>query len=124
MAGRAGRRGFDDAGFVVAVQTMYEGADQCLSILQRPPESLTSQFTPSYGMAVNMLRRCRPAPPAASACVASPSVWQAGSGVVHRVGYAHARYPKGLRAACLVKGEFQRGGCLGRCCRMEVYMRW
>ena len=33
MAGRAGRRGVDDQGHVVVVQTPFEGAEECCEVL-------------------------------------------------------------------------------------------
>ena len=33
MAGRAGRRGIDERGHVVMVQTPYEGAEECCKLL-------------------------------------------------------------------------------------------
>ncbi|KAK1316011.1 hypothetical protein QJS10_CPA05g01862 [Acorus calamus] len=55
MAGRAGRRGIDEAGHVVLVQTPYEGAEECCEVLSSGLEPLVSQFTASYGMVLNLL---------------------------------------------------------------------
>ncbi|XP_042497950.1 DExH-box ATP-dependent RNA helicase DExH15 chloroplastic isoform X1 [Macadamia integrifolia] len=55
MAGRAGRRGIDERGHVVLVQTPYEGAEECCKILFSGVEPLVSQFTASYGMVLNLL---------------------------------------------------------------------
>jgi superfamily II RNA helicase len=49
MAGRAGRRGIDKQGHVVVVQTPFEGAEDCCRLL------FVSQFTATYGMALNLL---------------------------------------------------------------------
>ncbi|OMO57283.1 hypothetical protein CCACVL1_25859 [Corchorus capsularis] len=55
MAGRAGRRGIDEKGHVVVVQTPYEGAEECCKVLFSGVEPLVSQFTASYGMVLNLL---------------------------------------------------------------------
>ncbi|KAL6013399.1 DExH-box ATP-dependent RNA helicase DExH15 chloroplastic [Asimina triloba] len=55
MAGRAGRRGIDERGHAVLVQTPYEGAEECCKILFASLEPLVSQFTASYGMVLNLL---------------------------------------------------------------------
>ncbi|KAL0304963.1 UNVERIFIED_CONTAM: DExH-box ATP-dependent RNA helicase DExH15 chloroplastic [Sesamum calycinum] len=55
MAGRAGRRGIDERGHVVLVQTPYEGAEECCNVLFSGLEPLVSQFTASYGMVLNLL---------------------------------------------------------------------
>lgn len=58
MAGRAGRRGIDERGHAVLVQTPYEGAEECCKILFAGLEPLVSQFTASYGMVLNLLAVC------------------------------------------------------------------
>jgi len=55
MAGRAGRRGIDEQGHVVFVQSLCEGAEECCELLFSGVEPLTSQFTASYGMVLNLL---------------------------------------------------------------------
>lgn len=55
MAGRAGRRGIDEYGYAVLVQTPYEGAEECCKVLFAGLEPLVSQFTASYGMVLNLL---------------------------------------------------------------------
>ncbi|XP_057774743.1 DExH-box ATP-dependent RNA helicase DExH15 chloroplastic isoform X2 [Salvia miltiorrhiza] len=55
MAGRAGRRGIDERGHVVLLQTPYEGAEECCKVLFSGLEPLVSQFTASYGMVLNLL---------------------------------------------------------------------
>ncbi|KAL3501264.1 hypothetical protein ACH5RR_035713 [Cinchona calisaya] len=55
MAGRAGRRGIDDRGHAVLVQTPYEGPEECCKLLFSGLEPLVSQFTASYGMVLNLL---------------------------------------------------------------------
>lgn len=55
MAGRAGRRGIDERGYVVLIQTPYEGAEECCKVLFAGVEPLVSQFTASYGMVLNLL---------------------------------------------------------------------
>ncbi|KAJ4836783.1 DExH-box ATP-dependent RNA helicase DExH15 chloroplastic [Turnera subulata] len=55
MAGRAGRRGIDEKGHVVLVQTPNEGAEECCKLLFAGLEPLVSQFTASYGMVLNLL---------------------------------------------------------------------
>jgi superfamily II RNA helicase len=55
MAGRAGRRGIDDQGHVVIVQTSFEGAEDAVRCILTGPEPLVSQFTTTYGMVLNLL---------------------------------------------------------------------
>ncbi|KAL9275317.1 DExH-box ATP-dependent RNA helicase DExH15 chloroplastic-like protein, partial [Drosera capensis] len=55
MAGRAGRRGIDERGHVVLVQTPFEGPEECCKLLFSGAEPLVSQFTASYGMVLNLL---------------------------------------------------------------------
>ncbi|MGI0480511.1 DEAD/DEAH box helicase [Geminocystis sp. CENA526] len=57
IAGRAGRRGMDKVGYVITVQTMFEGALVASKLAKAPPEPLRSQFTPSYGMVLNLLQK-------------------------------------------------------------------
>ncbi|BAZ31686.1 DSH domain-containing protein [Cylindrospermum sp. NIES-4074] len=56
MSGRAGRRGMDLQGHVVAVQTPFEGAKEAAYLATSEADPLVSQFTPSYGMVLNLLQ--------------------------------------------------------------------
>ncbi len=56
MSGRAGRRGKDTLGYVVTVQNRFEGAKEASSLSLSPPNPLISQFSPSYGMVLNLLQ--------------------------------------------------------------------
>ena len=57
MAGRAGRRGLDSQGYVVTVQSRFEGVREAGQLATSPADPLVSQFTPSYGMVLNLLAR-------------------------------------------------------------------
>ncbi|MEB3241720.1 MAG: DEAD/DEAH box helicase, partial [Synechococcus sp.] len=57
MAGRAGRRGLDTQGYVVTMQSRFEGVREAGQLATSPPDPLVSQFTPSYGMVLNLLAR-------------------------------------------------------------------
>ncbi|WP_204104653.1 MULTISPECIES: DEAD/DEAH box helicase [Spirulina sp. CCY15215] len=59
MAGRAGRRGMDEKGYVVTVQTRFEGPKDAATLALKPPDPLVSQFTPTYGMVLNLLQTHR-----------------------------------------------------------------
>jgi len=56
MSGRAGRRGMDAEGHVVTVESPFEGAKEAANLALSPPDPLVSQFTPSYGMVLNLLQ--------------------------------------------------------------------
>ncbi len=56
MSGRAGRRGMDTEGHVVTVESPFEGAKEASLLALSPPDPLVSQFTPSYGMVLNLLQ--------------------------------------------------------------------
>ncbi|MFO0212928.1 MAG: DEAD/DEAH box helicase, partial [Pseudanabaena sp.] len=56
MAGRAGRRGMDEVGYVVTVQTPFEGAKEAAHLATSNADPLISQFAPSYGMVMNLLQ--------------------------------------------------------------------
>ncbi len=56
MAGRAGRRGMDKQGHVVTLQTPFEGAKEAAYLGTSQPDPLVSQFSPSYGMVLNLLQ--------------------------------------------------------------------
>ncbi len=56
MAGRAGRRGMDKLGHVVTLQTPFEGAKEAAYLATAKADPLVSQFTPSYGMVLNLLQ--------------------------------------------------------------------
>jgi superfamily II RNA helicase len=57
IAGRAGRRGKDEIGYVVTVQTPFEGAKEAAYLATAGAEPLRSCFTPSYGMVLNLLQK-------------------------------------------------------------------
>jgi superfamily II RNA helicase len=57
IAGRAGRRGMDTAGTCVLLATPFESHDIAASILTNPVKPITSQFRPSYSLAVNLISR-------------------------------------------------------------------
>jgi superfamily II RNA helicase len=57
IAGRAGRRGKDDVGYVITVQTPFEGAKEAAYLATAGAEPLRSCFTPSYGMVLNLLQK-------------------------------------------------------------------
>jgi len=58
MAGCAGRRGIDDRGNVVLVQSPFKGAEECCEVLFSGLQPLVSEFTASYGMVLNLLAVC------------------------------------------------------------------
>lgn len=57
IAGRAGRRGMDEQGYVVTVQTPFEGAQEAAFLATATAEPLKSWFAPSYGMVLNLLQK-------------------------------------------------------------------
>ena len=60
LAGRAGRRGLDEVGFVVVLWNPYVTFDQVAGLASRRTYALTSSFRPTYNMAVNLVRRYPP----------------------------------------------------------------
>jgi superfamily II RNA helicase len=56
MSGRAGRRGKDTTGNVVTVQSRFEGAAEASALATSQADPLVSQFTPTYGMVLNLLQ--------------------------------------------------------------------
>jgi superfamily II RNA helicase len=57
MSGRAGRRGLDVQGHVVVVKSPFNTAQEAAKIASSPAEPLKSQFTPTYGMVLNLLQK-------------------------------------------------------------------
>jgi superfamily II RNA helicase len=57
MAGRAGRRGMDTDGTCVILSTPFENEDDAADILISKIKPVTSQFAPSYSLAVNLIAR-------------------------------------------------------------------
>ncbi|GBF80811.1 DEAD/DEAH box helicase [Aphanothece sacrum] len=57
IAGRAGRRGMDEVGYVVTIQSPFEGAQEAAYLATTLSEALKSCFTPSYGMVLNLLQK-------------------------------------------------------------------
>jgi superfamily II RNA helicase len=57
MAGCAGRRGMDSDGTCVIVATPFEGPKDAASILLSEVNPITSQFSPSYTLAANLISR-------------------------------------------------------------------
>lgn len=57
ISGRAGRRGKDQVGHVVTLQTPFEGAKEAAFLATSAAEPLRSWFTPCYGMVLNLLQK-------------------------------------------------------------------
>jgi superfamily II RNA helicase len=55
MSGRAGRRGMDELGHVVVVHSAFHDAAEVAKLAGSNAEALNSQFTPTYGMVLNLL---------------------------------------------------------------------
>ncbi|HEY9283795.1 MAG TPA: DEAD/DEAH box helicase, partial [Pyrinomonadaceae bacterium] len=55
MTGRAGRRGRDRVGFVVAAPGMHQEPQKMATLLQSPPDPLESQFRATYTTLLNLL---------------------------------------------------------------------
>jgi ATP-dependent RNA helicase HelY len=60
LAGRAGRRGIDDLGYVVVLWDPFVPFDQVAGLASRRTYALTSSFHPTYNMAVNLVQRYPP----------------------------------------------------------------
>lgn len=57
MSGRAGRRGMDEVGNVVVLHHPFESVEDAAKLATAPADPLSSRFTPSYGMVLNLLER-------------------------------------------------------------------
>ncbi len=57
MSGRAGRRGMDPVGHVVVLNHPFEKVEDAAKLATAPADPLSSRFTPSYGMVLNLLQR-------------------------------------------------------------------
>jgi superfamily II RNA helicase len=55
MTGRAGRRGRDNVGFVVAAPGLHQDPAAIAQLLKAPPDPLTSQFRATYTTLLNLL---------------------------------------------------------------------
>jgi ATP-dependent RNA helicase HelY len=60
LAGRAGRRGIDDVGYVVVLWDPFVPFEQVAGLASRRTYALTSSFHPTYNMAVNLVQRYPP----------------------------------------------------------------
>ncbi len=60
MSGRAGRRGMDDLGHVVILHHPFESVQDAARLAAAPSDPLVSQFSPSYGMVLNLLETHTP----------------------------------------------------------------
>src|SRR5215204_4337421 len=55
MTGRAGRRGRDNVGFVVAAPGLHQDPEVIAQLLKAPPDALVSQFRATYTTLLNLL---------------------------------------------------------------------
>ena len=55
MTGRAGRRGRDNVGFIVAAPGMHQDPERIASLLRASPDPLVSQFRATYNTLLNLL---------------------------------------------------------------------
>src|SRR5712691_8735618 len=55
MTGRAGRRGRDNVGFVVAAPGLHQDPERIASLLRSSPDPLVSQFRATYNTLINLL---------------------------------------------------------------------
>jgi ATP-dependent RNA helicase HelY len=60
LAGRAGRRGIDDVGYVVVLWDPFVPFEQVAALASRRTYALTSSFRPTYNMAANLVQRYPP----------------------------------------------------------------
>jgi ATP-dependent RNA helicase HelY len=60
LAGRAGRRGIDDVGYVVVLWDPFVAFEQVAALASRRTYALTSVFRPTYNMAANLVQRYEP----------------------------------------------------------------
>jgi ATP-dependent RNA helicase HelY len=60
LAGRAGRRGIDDVGYVVVLWDPFVPFEQVASLASRRSYALRSVFRPTYNMAANLVARYPP----------------------------------------------------------------
>lgn len=55
MTGRAGRRGRDNVGFIVAAPGLHQDPERIAALLTSPPDPLQSQFRATYSTLLNLL---------------------------------------------------------------------
>jgi len=55
MTGRAGRRGRDNVGFIVAAPGLHQDPERIAKLLSAPPDPLVSQFRATYTTLLNLL---------------------------------------------------------------------
>jgi ATP-dependent RNA helicase HelY len=60
LTGRAGRRGIDELGHAVVLWSPFVPFEQVAGLASNRAHALTSSFRPTYNMAANLVRRCRP----------------------------------------------------------------